>query len=481
MVVGEMILETDVLVIGGGPGGYTAAIHAADLGKEVVLVESRDSLGGVCLTEGCIPSKTLIHAVSLARNVNDAKNMGLVHDGISFDIKKLQRHVQKVVKVLSSGVGSLVENREIEQVQGHARFLKPDQVYVDGANTIINFNHAVIAAGSRINTLPEGIIKDQKGIWTSSHALGLPEIPKSLLVIGGGYIGLEIGQAYAGLGSDVSLVEFNPELLSGADPDLVSFVLKDCEKQFKALHTQSKVLSIESSTAPSESGFKVTIEKQGPNGPETIIQTFDRVLAATGRRPNTEDLGLETIGLDLDDHGLIPTDEQCRTPIPHIFAIGDVASGPALAHKAAREGKVAVEVIDGQPSAFDNVTVPAVLFTHPEIAWAGLTQVQAQKENIPFSMGKFPLTALGRARSTGKTSGFVKVLADPDTQVILGVGIVGEHASELIAEATLAIEMGACLEDLIVTIHPHPTFSESLMEAAEMAASGSVHMMKKGA
>ena len=475
MVVGEMILETEVLVIGGGPGGYAAAIHAADLGKEVVLVESRENLGGVCLTEGCIPSKTLINAVDLAQNATDARAMGLIHQGISFDVDKLRHHVRKVVKTLSSGVSSLVENREIERVRGHARFQTPNRVYVDGANTIVNFDYAIIAAGSRINALPKGLVGEGAEIWTSARALELPEIPDSLLVIGGGYIGLEIGQAYAGLGSRVTLVEFAPALLSGADQDLVALVVKACEKSFDAVHTDSKVLSVE----PADAGVTVTIEKKDDTGSQIIKETFSRVLAATGRRPNTDDLGLEAAGLEVDSHGLIPVDEQCRTAVSHIFAIGDVAPGPALAHKASREGKVAVEVIAGQPSAFDNVTVPAVLFTRPEIAWTGLTESRAREKAIPVTVGKFPLTALGRARSVGKTEGFVKVLADPESGVLLGVGIVGEHASELVAEATLAIEMGATLEDLIVTIHPHPTFSESIMEAAEMAAQGSVHMMKK--
>jgi dihydrolipoamide dehydrogenase len=442
-------------------------------------VESREQLGGVCLTEGCIPSKTLIHAVGLARNADEATRMGLVHDGISFDVEKLRRHVQKTVKVLSSGVSSLVENREIERITGHARFQDKNTMYVDGANTIVHFNQAIIATGSEINSLPDGIIKnasdgegDNDGIWTSAHALSLPEIPESLLVIGGGYIGLEIGQAYAGLGSRVTLVEFNEALLSGADKDLVRVVVKHCERDFEAVHTGSRVTAIE----PAGDGFRVTMEKTE----QSFAQEFSRVLAATGRHPNTRDLGLELAGLETDSNGLIPTDDVCRTAVPHIFAIGDVAKGPALAHKASREGKVAVEVICGKSSAFDNVAVPAVLFTHPEIAWTGLTEADAKENDIAFKVGKFPLTALGRARSTGKTDGFVKVLAEPESDVILGVGIVGEHASELVAEATLAIEMGATLEDLIVTIHPHPTFSESLMEAAEMAASGSVHMMRQG-
>nr|WP_320192669.1 dihydrolipoyl dehydrogenase [uncultured Desulfobacter sp.] len=479
MVVGEMILETDILVIGAGPGGYTAAIHAADLGKDVVLVEARERLGGVCLTEGCIPSKTLIHAVGLAHEMNQAKSMGLVHDGISFDREKLLTHIQNTVQTLSSGVSSLVDNRDVEVVHGHARFKDEHTVYVDGANTIVHFNHAIIASGSSINELPRDLVTpdgpgtDSPRIWTSADALALPEIPESLLVIGGGYIGLEIGQAYAGLGSRVTLVESGKRIAAGADPDLIQVVVRECEKTFEALMTGSSVERI----AQEGNGFNVTI-KSSEN--KSIQHNFFRILAATGRHPNTRDLGLDTIGLGLDGNGTIITDDQCRTTIEHIFAVGDAAVGIPLAHNASRQGKVAVEVICGQPSAFDNVAVPAVLFTRPEIAWTGLTETAAKEKGIAVNVGKFPLTALGRARAANKTQGFVKILAKPDTGIILGVGIAGAHASDLIAEATLAIEMGATLEDLMVTIHPHPTFSESIMEAAETAASGSVHMMKKG-
>lgn len=473
MVVGELIYEIDVLVLGGGPGGYTAAIHAADLGQEVMLVESCPHLGGVCLTAGCIPSKTLIHVVGLANAVKGAGHMGLVNKGVEFDAPALGRYIHSVVKELSSGIERLVDNREIDVIHGHARFIGRDRVYVDGANTIIRFKHAIIATGSRINELPVGM---DLPIWTSAKALAVTEIPESLLVIGGGYIGLEIGQAYAGLGSRVTLVEFSPKLLSGADKDLVDVVVKECDAQFAAIHMDSRVTRIEQ--VPS--GFKVAIETRG----NTMEQIFARVLGATGRRPNTDDLGLGVLDLKTDEKGLILTDEHCRTSHSRIFAIGDVTQGPALAHKAVREGKVAAEVIAGQLSAFDNVAVPAVLFTSPEIAWTGLTEEEAGTRGIPVRVGKFPLTALGRARSAGKSKGFVKIIAQPDTQLVLGMGIVGEHASELIAEGTLAIEMGACLEDLIVSIHPHPTFSESIMEAAEMAFAeiengGSVHLFRK--
>ncbi|MBT6751091.1 MAG: dihydrolipoyl dehydrogenase [Desulfobacula sp.] len=468
MVVGELVYDTDVVVLGGGPGGYTAAIHAADLGFEVILVESRPNLGGVCLTEGCIPSKTLIHAVGLADALKHADVLGLIYTGFEFDIQRLRNWISSVVNSLSTGILKLLENRDIEIVQGHGRFTEDHKIYIEGANTNIRFKHAIIATGSRINEFPTGI---DLPLWSSAEALSLPQIPKSLLVIGGGYIGLEIGQAYAGLGSLVSMVEFNENLLEGADRDLVNVVIQTCQKQFSAIHTQSKVLHIDKT----ENGYLVVFEKNGVEHKET----YDQVLVATGRRPNTDDLGLNHIGIKIDDKGLIPTDDQCRTSIHHIFAVGDVTRGFALAHKASREGKVAAEVIAGMPSAFDNVAVPAVLFTRPEIAWTGLTEKEARDRDIPFKVGKFPLTALGRAKSTGKTKGFVKVIAHGETSLILGVGIVGEKASELISEGTLAIEMGACLEDLIVSIHPHPTFSESIMEAAEMAAQGSVHLFKE--
>ena len=472
MVVGEMIYDTDVVVIGGGPGGYTAAIAAADLGREVVLVESADKLGGVCLTRGCIPSKTLIHVVNIADTVKQSEQMGIVHEKIGFDPELLAGHIRSTVSELADGVARLVKNRDIERVRGHARFIEPHQIYVDGANTIVRFKHAVIATGSRISDLPEALGADaDDGVWTSDQALTVPEIPSSLLVIGGGYIGLEIGQAYAGLGSRVTLVEFAPRLLAGADKDLVRVVVKQCEEQFDAIHVDSRVTRI----SRKEGGFLVTIATQDGE----ITETFSRVLAATGRRPATSDLGLSVLGIDLDDNGLIPVDDQCKTVLPHVFAVGDVTAGPALAHKAVRQARVAAEVIAGKKSAYDNVSVPAVLFTRPEIAWTGLTETRAAENRIPVTVGKFPLTALGRAKSAGRTQGFVKILSDPDTERILGMGIVGEHASELIAEGNLAIEMGACLEDLIVSIHPHPTFSEALMEAAESARNQSVHLMKK--
>ncbi len=445
MVVGEMTYDTDLVVIGGGPGGYTAAIHAADLGLDVILVESNQKMGGVCLTEGCIPSKTLINTVNLADSLINARDMGLDYKQMAFNPLKIRDWISSVVDGLSNGVLKLLENRDIEIITGHGHFIEANKLHVEGANAYIRFKHAVIATGSRINLLPQW---SDMPLWTSQKALTLPEIPDSLLVVGGGYIGLEIGQAYAGLGSMVTLIEFNPELLKGADRDLINVVLKKCKKEFMGIYTGSNVKDI----SKTDAGFKVAFEKDG----QVFTEEFSQVLLATGRRPNTSDLGLETLDIRVDENGLIPTDVQCRTAQPHIFAVGDVTHGAALAHKASREGKVAAEVIAGQPSAFDNLAVPAVLFTMPEIAWTGLTEAQAKADGIDITVGRFPLTALGRAKSVGKTSGFVKIIAQPETGLVLGMAIVGEHASELIAEGNLAVEMGATLEDLIVSMPPPP-------------------------
>ncbi len=468
MVIGEMTMETDVAIIGGGPGGYVAAIRAADLGKDVVLIEEREKLGGVCLIEGCIPSKTLIHAVELVDEVRGADRIGINSGAISFDIDKLRAWTQSVVDSLTAGIDTLLTKRGVDILRGRATFVNPKTLFVEGG-TNIEFKNAIIATGSRINELPGGY---DFPLWTSRDALNLPEIPETLLVIGGGYIGMEMGLVYAGLGSRVTMVEFLPTLLAGADQDLVKVVVKRCEKKFAAILTGSKVVDVKQRKG---GGYKVEIEQEGKK--ET--REFDQVLVAIGRRPNTDNIGLEHTKIKPDEKGLIPVDEQGRTAEPHIFAIGDVTRGPALAHKASREGIVAAEVIAGHPSAFDNRAIPAVVFTDPELAWTGISEREAKEQGREINVGRFPMTALGRARSLGRTEGFVKVISEPGTNLILGVGIVGPSASELIAEGTLAIEMGATLEDLMVTIHPHPTLSESLMEAAEVAAGTPVHILPK--
>ena len=468
MVMGSLNQETEVVVVGGGPGGYVAAIRAADLGREVLLVEEREALGGVCLLEGCIPSKTLIHAVEVIHGAATAKKMGIGFGAPAIDLASLRGWKQGVVDGLSTGVRSLLKQRGIEVVRGRARFAGPRSLTLEHSDVSgIDFKHCILATGSRpVMPFDEGL-----GLWTSREALELPEIPARLLVVGGGYIGLELGFVYAGLGSKVSVVELLPQLLTGADPDLVAIVHRSAKKRFADVWIESRVTKIEKKGQ----GYLVSIEARG----ETKQHEFDRVLVAVGRKPNTEDLGLEKTAIVVGPKGLIEVTPECRTREPQIFAIGDIVPGPALAHKASREGKVAAEVISGKKSAMDNIAIPAVVFTEPELAWAGLTEEEAKQKGVPVKVGKFPLAALGRAKTVGSIDGMAKVIADPDSGLLLGVGIVGPHASDLIAEAALALEMGATLEDLMATIHPHPTFSELLMEAAEVAAGEPVHIFVK--
>jgi len=466
MVMGSLRQEAEVAVIGAGPGGYVAALRAADLGKEVILIEERERLGGVCLTEGCIPSKALINAVELADAARAAAKAGLNFTDLAIDPEKLRQWTESVVDGLTKGVGGLLKRRGVEVVHGRARFEGPRSLMLENSNVAgVDFRECIIATGSRINELPPAY---DLPIWSSAEALRIPSVPERLLVVGGGYIGMEMGLVYAGLGSKVTMVEFFPRLLLGADEDLVNVVVKNCEKKFESILVESKVVAIEQTSA----GFAVKIE----HGGETRADEFDQILAAVGRKPNTDDLGLEKAGIAPNEQGLIEVSPEGRTSVPHIYAIGDVTPGPALAHKASREAKVVAEVIAGHPSAFDNRAIPAVVFTDPELAWAGLTEREAQEQGINVKIGRFPLSALGRARTMGRTDGLVKIISEPDSQLVLGVGMVGPHASELIAEGTLALEMGATLEDLMVTIHPHPTLSEAIMEASEAAAGASVHI-----
>lgn len=466
MVVGSAHREVEVVVIGSGPGGYVAALRLADLGKDVILVESRPRPGGTCLLEGCIPSKAMINAVEIKENAQHAEKLGLTFSDVKIDPAGLRSWTDKVVDELSNGIKGLLNRREVELVYGHARFTGDRTLTVIGdATSTIEFEHCIIATGSSLNELPEGIVQS---VWSSADALKLPEVPKKLLVVGGGYIGLELALVYQGLGSETSVVEFFPRLLAGADQDLVDVMVKHVTSRLHEIMLESKVLSI----VESGDGFEVQIEHDG----QTRTEYYDRVLVAIGRRPNTRDLGLEKTKLVVDERGFIQTDSMCRTADPNIYAIGDITAGPMLAHKASREGKVAAEVIAGHNADFDNRSVPAVVFTDPEIAWTGLTEREAEEAGRNVKVGRFPLSALGRARSMGRTEGLVKVIADPENDLVLGVGMVGPHASELIAEGALALEMGATLEDLMVTVHPHPTLSEALMEAAEVAAGTAVHI-----
>lgn len=466
MVMGSLREETQVVVIGSGPGGYVAALRLADLGKDVLLVEKRDRPGGTCLLEGCIPSKALINAVEIKEAALDAEQFGMKFTGMEVDPVRLREWTDGVVQGLSDGIKSLLKRRGVTVVEGHARFTSPTSLALEGGEVSgIDFEQAIIATGSSLNRLPEGIVQS---VWSSADALRLPKVPASLLVVGGGYIGLEMGLVYQGLGSEVSVVEFFPRLLMGADYDLVDVMVKQVSERLTEIMVDSKVLNI----SETDDGFEVEIETDG----KKITKQYEQVLVAIGRRPNTDDIGLENTKVVTDDKGFIIKDEFCRTGEDNIFAIGDAAQGPMLAHKASREGKVAAEIIADRDAEMDNRAIPAVVFTDPEIAWSGVTEFEAKEQGLKVKVGKFPLAALGRARTLGRTDGLVKVIADHDTDIILGVGIVGPMASELIAEGTLAIEMGATLEDIMVTIHPHPTLSEAIMEAAEVAAGEGVHI-----
>jgi dihydrolipoamide dehydrogenase len=470
MVMGSLKQEVDLAVIGGGPGGYVAAIRAADLGLDVALIEEQERLGGVCLLEGCIPSKSLIHAVELADSARRAKRIGLTFEGLTLDHRKLRKWTDSVVDALTAGIAGLLDRRDVEVIRGRARFSDSRTLAIEGGDvSAIEFKDCIIATGSIINEIPAAY---GAPVWSSADALQLNEVPERLLVVGGGYIGLEMGLVYAGLGSKVTIVEFFPRLLAGADEDLVQVVVRSCRDRFEDILIDSKVTGIEYRN----DRFTVAIEHDGAER----SGEFDRVLVAVGRKPNTTDLGLENTKIKPDERGTIAVDERCRTVEPHIYAIGDAAPGPMLAHKASREAKVAAEVIAGHPSAFDNRAVPAVIFTDPEIAWAGLTEKEAAEKGTVVNVGRFPLKALGRARALGRTEGFTKILSDPESGLVLGVGIVGPQASELIAEGVLALEMGATLEDIIATIHPHPTLSEAMLEAAEVAAGSPIHIANPG-
>lgn len=467
MAVANLRKETELAIIGGGPGGYVAAIRAADLGKNVVLIEERDRLGGVCLIEGCIPSKALINVVELAETARAARKMGLTFSDVSINLDALRRWSDSVVETLTKGVDGLLKRRGIGVLRGRARFTDNRTLAVEGAeSTALGFRHCIIATGSDINRLPSG---QHLPLWSSAEALRIPEVPPRLLVVGGGYIGLEMGLVYAGLGSQVTVVEFFPRLLPGADQDLVDVVVRSCEKRFHRILTESRVVEIQKGG----SGYIVTVEYQG----QKQAHECDQVLVAVGRRPNTDKLGLEHTAIRPDKRGFIQVNPCGRTVEEHIYAIGDVTPGPMLAHKASHEGKVAADVIANHHSSVrENPAIPAVVFTDPELAWTGLTERDASEQGVSVDVARFPLLASGRARTLGRTEGMVKIISDRDSGRVLGVGMVGPHVSELIAEGTLAVQLGATVEDVMVTIHPHPTVSEAIMEAAEVAAGLPVHI-----
>ena len=462
MVMGDLVTEVDVAVLGGGPGGYSAAFRCAELGLETVVVDAGKRLGGACLYEGCIPSKALLHVAAVIGEAQRAKDFGLDFGEPRISLDPLRKwKAERVVGKLSRGLASVAKAKGVQVIGGRGAFEDSRSIRVGGDEPqVLRFKHAIIATGS----LPSrvlGLDVESERVMDSTAALEVPDIPERLLVIGGGYIGLELGQVYAALGSRVTVVEMTDGLLPGADRDLVQPLARRCEKLFATIHLKSRVTTLKESG----SGVEVSIEGQAS-------QSFDRVLVAVGRRAVSDGLGLETTKVKAGERGMLSIDPRCRTADPHIYAVGDVTGDPMLAHRAMRQGKVAAEAIAGRPSAFDNAAVPAVVFTDPEVAWCGLMEAEALRVGHTITVAKFPWAASGRAATIGRSDGLTKLIVDAASGRVMGVGIVGPGAGELIAEAALAIETAVTVEDLAMTIHAHPTLSEGLMEAAESLLHG---------
>ena len=455
-------LHGEVVVIGAGPGGYAAAFRAADLGKQVILIDKDETLGGVCLNRGCIPSKALLH---LAKVIGDAK--ALEHSGVTFsdpklDLDKIRSWKELVVSKLSKGIAQLANARNVEVVRGTAAFGSPSQLSVnakDGSQSI-TFDNCIIATGSIAAGIP-GFPTDHPRIINSTGALMLRNIPERFLVIGGDYIGLEMGSIYNALGSQVTVVEFMPSLLPGADEDMVKPLVRKLKKSFENIYLSTKVAKVD----PTDNAITVHFERTDGN---EFSEVFDTVLVSVGRKPNTANLALENAGISLTDRGFIPVNEKRQTEGSNIYAIGDITGDPMLAHKATHEGRVAAEVISELPSAFEPAIIPAVIFTDPEIAWAGPTETELTEKGIPYEKGEFPWAASGKALVLHHIEGMTKLLFDPETKKVISAGIVGPNAGDLIGEAVLAIEMGADAEDIGLSIHPHPTLTETVANAAEM-------------
>jgi dihydrolipoamide dehydrogenase len=464
--------STQLVVVGGGPGGYAAAFLAADLGLSTALIDPEVNPGGVCVYRGCIPSKALLHVADVIDEARHAKAWGVDFGEPTIHLDKVREFKDNVVKRLTSGTGQLVKHRKIQYLQGYAEIVDAHNLRVKlvaGGDEQVTFEHAILATGS-LPAIPPMLKVDDPRVMDSTVALDLPEIPKSLLVVGGGYIGLELGSVYATLGSAVTVAEMTEGLLPGADRDLVDILAKRVTQTMKSVLLGTKVVQVK----PEANGVRVTFE--GKADPKE--QLFDRVLVAVGRRPNSKIPGLERTHVQVDQRGFIMVDEQRRTHEPSIFAIGDVVGEPMLAHKASHEGRVAVEVMAGENVAFAPRAIPAVVFTDPEIAWAGLTESQAAKENRKVTIAKFPWGASGRAITLDRTDGLTKLILDPASERLLGVGLVGPGAGELVAEGVLAIEMGATATDLKLSIHPHPTLTETMMESAEVFFGQATHVYR---
>lgn len=455
------VTHAEVLVLGGGPGGYTAAFRAADLGKQVVLVERFPVLGGVCLNVGCIPSKALLHVAQIIHEAEAMSEHGVSFSKPEIDLDKIRGWKQSVSQGLNQGLGKLAKQRKVTVINGVGQFISANSLTVthESNTQTITFDHAIIAAGSQPTKIP-GFPHDDPRVWDSTDALELKSIPQKMLIVGGGIIGLEMATVYHALGSQISVVELMDQIIPGCDKDLVTPLQRRIKKQYDNLWLKTSVKSMEATDA----GIQVSME--GKDAPETAM--FDAVLVAVGRRPNGKLIGAEHAGIAVDERGFIPVDKQGRTNISHIFAIGDIVGNPMLAHKATHEGKIAAEVISGHKAGFDALTIPSVAYTDPEVAWMGLTETQAQQQGVEFNKAVFPWAASGRSLALGRNEGLTKILTDKTTGRLLGAGFTGPGAGELLAEAVLALEMGADATDISLSIHPHPTLSETFAFAAEM-------------
>jgi dihydrolipoamide dehydrogenase len=464
-------IKTDIVVVGAGPGGYAAAFHAADKGMKVVLVE-RERLGGVCLNRGCIPSKALLHATELLGEAKESGHRGITFGEAKIDLEKLRAWKNSILDKLSGGVAGLAQRRGVQVLAGRGYFENSNLLRVEtsAGQSFVEYQHAIVAVGSK-SAMPKAFDLGNPRVMTSTEALDVEDVPESLLIVGGGYIGMELGTVYARLGSAVVVVEALPNLLSGADADLLRPVEKRAQQAFKEIRLSTKV----SKMATAGKQIKVVMETGG----KTVEELYDRVLVCVGRSPNCHDLGLENTKVERDEKGFIVVNSKQQTNDPSIYAIGDVVGGALLAHKASREARIAVEVISGEESAFEDIIIPAVVFTDPELAWCGLTENEAKAKGIPVSVAKFPWTASGRALTFDRPDGMTKLIVEPESERILGVGIVGHGAGELISEGVFAIEMGAMAKDLAESIHPHPTLSETMMECAEVFYGQSTHVFAR--
>lgn len=462
-------INVDVAVLGGGPGGYTAAFRAADLGLSVCLIERRSTLGGVCVNVGCIPSKTLLHGAAILEEAKESATMGICFTQPNVDLEKLRDHKGSIIRNMTNGLDSLCKARKIIRVSGRGFFQDSNNLRIEDADgQLVTFKHAIIATGSRPISLP--IAPDDHRIWNSTDALALNSVPKKLLIVGGGIIGLEMAQVYSSLGSEITLVEALDQIIPSADKDVVQPLLRKLKKQYR-IFTKTCVTEITSL----KEGIQVAME--GTKVPEREV--YDAVLIAVGRKPNTIEIGLEELGIDVDEHGLILVNEQMQTQIPHIYAIGDVVSGPMLAHKASHEAKIVAEAVCGHQGSLAQAVIPSVAYTSPEVAWVGLTEKEAKENGSDYSIGKVPWIVSGRAQSAGAENGMTKLLFDKVSGKILGAGICGANAGELIHEVAVAIKMEATAKDLANTVHAHPTLAETVVFGAELVEGSITDMLQQ--